>query len=163
MSWIQAAATAATPYVTTAAPYAVGGLGLLQFQQQGSAGKYNQGVANRNALVAEQEAEQIQKQLQLDLERFDLQFQKLQGETKTKILKSGAELSGTGLNILRSNVEQAEIEKNIMDYNAKIGQARKFEEANFSRIQGNIARQQSRMAQLATITQTGTSLLAMKG
>ena len=154
---------AVAPALTTAAPYAVGGLGLLQYKQQGAAGKYNQAVANRNALVAEQEAAQMQKQLELDLDRFDLQFQQFQGETKTKILKSGAELSGTGLNILRSNVEQAEIEKNIMDYNAKIGQARKFEEANFSRIQGNIARQQSRMAQLATITQTGTSLLAMKG
>jgi hypothetical protein len=105
----------------------------------------------------------MQKQLELDLDRFDLQFQQFQGETKTKILKSGAELSGTGLNILRSNVEQAEIEKNIMEYNSKVGQARKFEEANFARIQGNIARQQARMAQLATITQTGTSLLAMKG
>ena len=50
-----------------------------------------------------------------------------------------------------------------MEYNSKVGQARKFEEANFARIQGNIARQQARMAQLATITQTGTSLLAMKG
>jgi len=152
---------AVAPALTTAAPYAVGGLGLLQYKQQGAAGKYNQAVANRNALVAEQEAAQMQKQL--DLDRFDLQFQQFQGETKTKILKSGAELSGTGLNILRSNVEQAEIEKNIMEYNSKVGQARKFEEANFARIQGNIARQQSRMAQLATITQTGTSLLAMKG
>jgi len=154
---------AATPALTTAAPYAVGFLGAAQYQQQGAAGKYNQAVANRNALVAEQEAAQMQKQLELDLDRFDLQFQQFQGETKTKILKSGAELSGTGLNILRSNVEQAEREKNIMEYNSKVGQARKFEEANFARIQGNIARQQSRMAQLATITQTGTSLLTMKG
>ena len=141
----------------------VGALGAAQYKQQGAAGKYNQAVANRNAEIAKQEAEQIEKKLKLDLDRFDLQFKQFQGETKTKILKSGAELSGTGLNILRSNVEQSEIEKNIMDYNAKIGQARKFEEANFARIQGNIARQQARMAQLATITQTGTSLLAMKG
>jgi len=151
---------AAAPF---AAMGAVGLLGVSQYKQQGAAGKYNQSVANRNALVAEQEAAQIEKQLELDLDRFDLQFQQFQGETKTQILKSGAELSGTGLNILRSNVEQAEIEKNIMEYNSKIGQARKFEEANFARIQGNIARQQARMAQLATITQTGTSLLAMKG
>jgi hypothetical protein len=72
-------------------------------------------------------------------------------------------LSGTGLRILRSNAQQAEIEKNIMDYNAKIGQAKKFEEANFSRIQGNVARQQAKIAQLNTLTQTGTSLLRMQG
>jgi hypothetical protein len=50
-----------------------------------------------------------------------------------------------------------------MDYNAKIGQAKKFEEANFSRIQGNVARQQAKIAQLNTLTQTGTSLLRMQG
>jgi len=142
---------------------AVVGLGVAQFQQQGAAGKYNQAVQNRNAKIAEQEAEQIDKQLQTDLVRFDKQFQKLQGETTTSIIKSGAELSGSGLRVMRYNAEQAELEKDIMEYNAKIGQARKFEEANFARIQGQMARQQARMAQLQTITQTGTSLLAMQG
>ncbi len=142
---------------------AVVGLGVAQFQQQGAAGKYNQAVQNRNAKIAEQEAEQIDKQLQTDLVRFDKQFQKLQGQTTTSIIKSGAELSGSGLRVMRYNAEQAELEKDIMEYNAKIGQARKFEEANFARIQGQMARQQSRMAQLQTITQTGTSLLSMQG
>ena len=50
-----------------------------------------------------------------------------------------------------------------MEYNAKIGQARKFEEANFARIQGEVARQTARTAQLGTIAQTGTSLLRMGG
>jgi len=140
---------------------AVGALGFAQYQQQGAAGKYNQAVQNRNAQIAEQEAAQLEKQLEFDIARFDQQFQQLQGQTKTAILKSGADLSGSGLRILRRNAEQAEVEKDIMDYNAKIGQARKFEEANFSRIQGTIARQQARMAQLKTITQTGTSLLTM--
>ena len=142
---------------------AVGALGGLQFQQQGAAGKYNQAVQNRNAQIAEQEATQIEKQLETDLARFDKQFQQLQGEATTSIIKSGAELSGSGLRVLRYNAEQAELEKNIMEYNSKIGQARKFEEANFARIQGQMARQQSRMAQLQTITQTGTSLLSMQG
>jgi hypothetical protein len=146
-----------------AAMAGVGLLGFAQYQQQGAAGKYNQAVQNRNAQIAEQEAAQLEKQLEFDLARFDQQFQQLQGQTKTAILKSGADLSGSGLRILRRNAEQAEVEKDIMDYNAKIGQARKFEEANFSRIQGNIARQQARIAQLQTITQTGTSLLSMSG
>jgi hypothetical protein len=146
-----------------AAMAGVGLLGYAQYKQQGAAGKYNQAVQNRNAQIAEQEAAQLEKQLEFDLARFDQQFQQLQGQTKTAILKSGADLSGSGLRILRRNAEQAEVEKDIMDYNAKIGQARKFEEANFSRIQGNIARQQARIAQLQTITQTGTSLLSMSG
>lgn len=139
----------------------VGALGAAQYQQQGAAGKYNQAIQERNAQVAEQEAAQIDKQLELDLARFDQQFQQLQGETKTAVLKSGAELSGSGLRVLRANAEQAEIEKDIMEYNAKIGQARKFEEANFARIQGQFARQQARMAQVGTLFETGTSLLTM--
>ena len=142
---------------------AVVGLGVAQFQQQGAAGKYNQAVANRNATVAEQEAAQIEKQLEFDLARFDQQFSKFQGETKVALAMSGVERSGSGLRALRYNAEQSEIEKNIMDYNAQIGKVRKFEEANFARIQGNIARQQSRLAQLQTITSTGTSLLSMQG
>ena len=146
-----------------AAVAAVGALGFAQYQQQGAAGKYNQAVQNRNAQIAEQEAAQIEKQLEFDLARFDQKFQQLQGQTNVAIAKSGADMSGTGLRILRSNAQQAEIEKNIMDYNAKIGQARKFEEANFSRIQGQVARQQAKIAQLGTLTQTGTSLLRMQG
>ena len=141
----------------------VGALGYAQYKQQGAAGKYNQAVANRNATVAEQEAAQIEKQLEFDLARFDQQFLKLQGQTKVSLSKSGVERSGSSLRALRYNAEQSEIEKNIMDYNAKIGQSRKFEEANFARIQGNIAKQQARMAQLQTISNTGQSLMAMSG
>ena len=62
-------------------------------QQASATGKYNQAVQNRNAIIAEQEAEQIEKQNEFDLARFDQQFAQLQGETKTAILKSGVELS----------------------------------------------------------------------
>jgi DNA-binding CsgD family transcriptional regulator len=38
-----------------------------------------------------------------------------------------------------------------------------MEEANFARIQGQVARQQARLEQIGTLTQTGTSLLRMGG
>lgn len=139
----------------------VGAIGVAQYQQQGAIGKYNQAVSDRNAVVAEQEAERLEQQLEFDLARFDQQFLQLQGQTKTRILKSGAELSGTGLKILRSNAEQAEIEKDILDYNSKVAQSKKLEEANFARIKGTMARQSARLAQIGTIASTGTSLLGM--
>ena len=132
-------------------------------QQAGAAGKYNQAVQNRNAQVAEQEAAQIEKQKEFDIARFDQQFAQLQGQTKTRVLFSGADLSGSGLRILRRNAEQAEIEKDTMEYNAKIGQARKFEEASFSRMQGVIARNQAKSAELGYYAQAGTSLLKAFG
>jgi len=139
----------------------VGAIGAAQYQQQGAIGKYNQAVANRNAQVAEQEAERLEQQLEFELARFDQQFAQLQGQTKTRILKSGAEISGTGLKILRSNSEQAEIEKDILDYNSKVAQSKKLEEANFARIKGTMARQSARLAQIGTLASTGTSLLGM--
>jgi len=147
-----------------AVPYLiVGGLGYMQYQQQGAAGKYNQSIQNRNAEIATQEANQLDKQLEFDIARFDEKFQQLQGQTTTRIAKTGADLSGTGLRILRTNAQQAEVEKNIMEYNTAIGKARKFEEANFFRIQGQVARQTARSAQMSTIMSTGTSLLGMSG
>ena len=132
-------------------------------QQASAAGKYNQAVQERNAKVKEQEAEQAEKQLDFDLARFDQQFVKLQGETKTAVLTSGAELSGSGLRILQYNSEQAEIEKNILDYNSKVAQSQKMEEANFARMKGQIARNEARAAQIGYYAKAGESLLKAYG
>jgi len=132
-------------------------------RQASAIGKYNQAIQNRNAQVKEQEAQAIEQQKELDIQRFDQKFAQLQGETKTKIVKSGAELSGSGLRILRSNAEQAEIEKDIIEYNAKIGQSRAFEQANFARMQGNLARMEARQAELGYYAKAGESLLRMYG
>ena len=139
----------------------VGAIGAAQYQQQGAIGKYNQGVANRNALVKEQEAEILDDKLNLELAQFDKKFAKLQGSQIVQTLKSGAEFSGTARNIQLSNLYEAEVEKDIARYNTEIGKSRKFEEANFARISGEVARQQSRLAQLGTLASTGTSLLTM--
>jgi len=127
-------------------------------------GKFNQAVKERNATIAEQEGEQIEKRLEeFDIPKFEQQFAQLQGETKTKIVKSGADLSGSGLRILRRNAEQAEVEKNVMTYDAQIGKARKFEEANFARMQGSLARMQAKSAELGYYAKAGESLMKQYG
>ena len=145
------------------AQLAVGALGAVQVAQQGAIGKYNQAVNNRNAAVAEQQAEAIENQTKFNLARFDKQFLQLQSQTKVATLKSGVTLSGTALNNLRYNAEQAIIQKNVMEYNSKVAVNQKIEDANFARIKGNIVRQQAKLAQIGTIASTGTSLLRMKG
>ena len=131
--------------------------------QASAAGKYNQAVQERNARVAEQEAEQIEKQKEFDLVRFDQQFSQLQGETKTAILTSGVELSGSGLNVMRYNAQQAEIEKDILDYNSKVAQSQKMEEANFARMRGQVARNEAKAAQIGYYAQAGQSLMKYYG
>ena len=137
----------------------VGALGAAQYQQQGAIGKYNQAVNNRNAAVAEQQAEAIENQTKFDLSRFDKQFAQLQSQTKVATLKSGVTLSGTALNNLRYNAEQAEVQKDVMDYNSKVAQSQKIEEANFARIQGAIARREGKIAALGSYARAGSSLL----
>ena len=130
-------------------------------QQANALGKYNQSVQNRNALVREQEAEAIEKQNEFDIARFDQQFVQLQGQSKTAIYKSGVTLEGSGLRVLRYNAEQAEIQKTVMDYNSKVSQSQKMEDANFARIQGSIARREGKIAQLGYYAKAGESLLRM--
>jgi len=136
---------------------------VVAAQQASATGKYNQAVQERNAVIAEQEAGQIEKQKEFDLARFDQKFSQLQGQTKTAILKSGAELSGSGLNIMRYNSEQAEIEKDIIDYNSKVAESRKMEEANFALMQGELAKMEARQAELGYYAQAGQSLMTNYG
>ena len=140
----------------------IGGLGAIQYQQQGAIGKYNQAVQNRNATIAEQEAGMIEKQLEFDIARFDQQFRQLEGTTEVNLNKSGVVAgTGTAFRIARYNAEQAVLQKDVMEYNSKVAEGKKMEEANFARIQGQMARQSAKMAQLQTITQTGSSLMTM--
>ena len=125
-------------------------------------GKFNQDVGNRNALIAEQEAAAQAKLTEFNIAKFNQSFEKFQSTTKVSILKSGVELSGTALKILQSNAEQAELQRDIIEYNGKVAEAKKLEEANFARIQGSLARAQGRQQAIGYLVQDGDSLLTMK-
>ena len=150
-------------FLAPVAPFISAATSVMAAQQASAVGRYNQAIQNRNAQIAEQEAKRIEQQKEFDLARFDQQFAQLQGKTKTAILTSGVQLSGSGLRILRYNAEQAEVEKDILDYNSKVAESRKLEEANFARMQGTLARQQARAAQFGYYAQAGTSLLKAFG
>jgi len=125
-------------------------------------GKFNEKVANRNAIISEQEAEAQAKLTEFNIAKFNQSFEKFQSTTKVAILKSGVELSGTALKILQSNAEQAELQKDIIEYNGKVAEAKKLEEANFARISGALARAQGRQQAIGYFAGAGTSLLTMK-
>ena len=136
-------------------------IGAAQIQQQGVIGKTNQAIQNRNAQVLKQEGDAIEQQAEFDVAAFAKKFKKLQSEQKVATIKSGAELSGTYFKILKSNEREKILQDNIIRYNASIGKAKAYERANFAIISGQVARQQARLAQLRTATETGTSLLKM--
>ena len=141
----------------------VGALGASQYQAQGKIGKYNQSVQNRNAQVLEGQATQIEQKAEFDVAQFQKQFRKLEGETTVALAKSGVELgTGSAYNIELSNAYEARLQENLIKYNSQVAANNKMEEANFARISGTIAKNEAKMAQISTVAQTGTSLLAMR-
>lgn len=158
MGWIAALPVASKVALGVSAATTVAGV-----QQAGEIGDYNQKTANRTASVKEQEAQAIEDQLNFDLKQFDKDYKKLVGQTNVVISKSGAEKSGTALRIAKKNAEEAELQKNVIEYNSKVRVSQKIEEANFARIQGTIAKQQSKFQQIALVSSFGSSLLASQG
>ena len=145
-----------------ALPFVGPALSLVAAKQATEIGRFNQSVANRNALIAKQEADQISKLKTYNINKFNQSFENLQSTTKVRLLKSGVELSGTALKILQSNAEQAELQRGVIEYNANVAASKKLEEANFAFISGQIARRRGDLAAIGYASQAGTSLLQMR-
>jgi len=145
-----------------AAPVFTVAMGAMQYKAQGEIGKYNESVNNRNALVLEGQADQIEAKAEFDIAQFQKDFKKMEGETTVALAKSGVELgTGTAYNIELSNAYEAKLQENLIKYNSQVAANNKMEEAKFARIQGTIARNNAKLAQINTVAQTGSSLFSM--
>lgn len=159
MGWIAALPVASKVALGVSAATTVAGV-----QQARAIGDYNQNAANRTAAVKEQEAQAIEDQLNFDLKQFDKDYKKLVGQTNVAISKSGVVAGeGTAKRIARQNAEEAELQKNVIEYNSKVRVSQKMEEANFARIQGTIAKQEATFRQIQLVSSFGSSLLASQG
>ena len=139
------------------------GTSLMQYQAQGAIGKYNQAANNRTAAVLDGQAAQIEQKAEFDIAQFRKDYYRMTGETTVALAKSGVELgTGTAYNIELSNAYEARLQENLIKYNSQVAANNKMEEANFAKISSTIARNEAKMAQIGTIAQTGTSLLAMR-
>ena len=145
-----------------AAPVFTVAMGVSQYQQQGAIGKYNQSVNNRNAFVLEGQADQIEKKAEFDVAQFNKTYEKVEGETNVALAKSGVQVgTGSAYNIALSNALEKRLQENLIYYNSRVAAANKREEANFARIKGQIARQESKLAQIQTVAQTGSNIYSM--
>ena len=52
-------------------------MGAVQYKAQGEIGKINQGINERNALILEGQAEQIEKKAEFDIAQFEKNFTKI--------------------------------------------------------------------------------------
>jgi hypothetical protein len=138
-------------------------MGVAQYQQQGAIGKFNQSVANRNAQVLLGQKDQIEAKAEFDIAQFQKDFKKIEGETRVALATSGVELgTGSAYNIELSNAYEAKLQENLIRYNSQVAANNKQEEANFATIKGQMARQESKLAQINTIASTGSLLYGMK-
>ena len=139
-------------------------MGAAQYSAQGEIGKFNQRVNNRNALILEGQAEQLEKKAEFDIAQFEKNFTKIEGQTKVALAKSGVVMdSGSAYNIQLSNAYEAQLQKELIKYNSQVAVANKMEEANFARIRGTMARNESKLAQISTVAQTGSNIYSMMG
>jgi phenylalanyl-tRNA synthetase alpha subunit len=144
---------------TAAAAFTIGSA-VVQAKQQKALGKYNQQVSERNAQIAEQEANQIGQQAEFDIARFDQKFRQAEGSVAVAVAKSGAVAgSGTAARITEANALEAEMERKITRYNADVGIAKKMQQAEFAKIQGKMARREARIANIQTAAKAGSSLI----
>ena len=136
------------------------GTSIMQYQQQGAIGKYNQAANNRAAAVLEGQATQIEQKAEFDVAQFNKTYQKVRGEMNVGLAKSGVQIgTDSAYNIALSNLREKRLQENLIRYAAQIAAANKREEASFARIKGSIARQEARLAQIGTIASATTTLL----
>ena len=139
-------------------------MGAAKYKAQGKIGKFNQSVANRNALILEGQADQLEAKAEFDIAQFQKDFRKMEGETKVALAKSGVVMdSGSAYNIQLSNAYEAKLQEQLIKYNSEVAVANKMEEANFARISGQMARNEAKLAQISTVAQTGSNIYSMMG
>ena len=140
------------------------GTSLMQYQAQGAIGKYNQRAENRKALILEGQADQLEAKAEFDIAQFNKNYEKVKGEMNVALSKSGVEVgTGSAYNIAFSNALEKKLQENLITYNSQVAAANKREEANFARVKGVIAREQSKLARIQTVASATTTLLKFGG
>ena len=124
------------------------------------AAKYNKGIMDRNALMQEQQAEQIMSvHNNYSLPKFDKTVEQIQWQTTVAYLSSGVALEGTALDTLYANAIELETDRDIMQYNAENARDQKYNEAIQSRADGELALWRGKVAKKASYYAAGQSLL----
>ena len=136
------------------------GSAVVQAKQQKALAKYNEANANRTSEILVQEGNQIGKQAEFDIARFDQKFRQQEGTVEVQLAKSGVVIdSGSGARVTEANALEAEMERKITRYNADVGIAKKMQQAEFAKIQGQMAKREARIANIQTAAKAGSSLL----
>lgn len=144
----------------------LGGMFLSYAGSQGAAeaqrraGRFNKDVASRNAHMLELAAEEAKLQSTLDIIDFRAQYGAFEKQTETAIMSSGFDAySGTGLEILLANAENAEEDIRTMLRAGEASRQNMREQAVAANLQGTLAMFEGEQMARATKTAGTVSLL----
>jgi hypothetical protein len=136
---------------------------LLGGQAAMAAGSYQQSIAERNAGVYENKADQALEIGERNVKTFNKAFNKVLASTESAYIGSGVRLSGTPLEILEHNLAEAEIERMNIMYDAKVQNYDFKEQAVMARMQGNLAMFQARSQRTASYLNAAGTLVNVYG
>ncbi len=128
-----------------------------------AAGSYQQSIAERNAGVYENKADQALDIGNRNVKVFNKAFAKQQAATESAYIAAGVKLSGTPLEILEYNLAEAELESLNIMYDARMQNYDFKQQAVLARMQGNLAMFQARQQRTASYLNTAGTLINVYG
>jgi len=136
---------------------------LLGGQAAMAAGSYQQSIAERNAGVYEDKANQALEIGEKNVATFNKAFAKQQASTESAYIAAGVKLSGTPLEILEYNLAEAELESLNIMYDARMQNYDFKEQAVLARMQGNLAMFQARQQRTASFLNAAGAVISAYG
>ena len=130
-------------------------------KQQQAAYNYNSDINERNAQVADTQAEQLVFQEEQNIVDFRKQFDDLQAATQQAFRYNGwIANEGTPLKVALANAQEADEEIATRRYNAKVGREELKEQGTQERMQGTLNRMYGKAARTAGRARAVGSLIS---
>ena len=115
------------------------------------AGKYQKNVADQNATILDNKAEQALNLGHANVRKFGRGFEKAQASTEAAFIAAGVKMEGTPMEVLEHNIYEGEIEKMNIMYDARMQSYDFKQQAVSSRMEGEYAMFQARAARSSAI------------
>jgi len=138
----------APPMIIAAGISAAGS--LLAGQSAMAAGRYQQGMAHRNASILDDKAATAITHGENNVKLFDKAFAEQQSKTEMAYHKAGVRMEGTPLEILEYQLAEAELQRMNLEYDADVQSYDFKQQAVLARMEGNLAMFQARQQRTAS-------------
>ena len=130
-------------------------------KQQKSAYDYNAQLDERNAQAKEIQAEVFKRNSDLQIQKFQKDFRRLNDATSQAFRKNGfVATGGTPLLVALENAQNADEEIAIRQYNASVGEQQIQESAVNDKLSANLNRMYGKAAQMSAVIGAGKTLLS---